>query len=343
MDLHQGAAAFGRSLLSLVFTLETVNALSSNFRTEGRLAAIEVGRLLDGRHGINDVVRLQRISQHSGPLEPKIAYEIPGAFAIYKPPGWEVDQQPISSSSTRRLSLHIQSLLPESSYPILYDAGHSFGLLHRLDTNGSGLILVAKTFQAYYELRMQLSTMEIQRDYVSLLHGRVPLDLHEIDAPLLHSPVETAGGAPTTTCAERGKPALTFVKVLAHCSLDRPDAERQCLSLVALRIRTGRRHQIRAHAAHIGHPVVSDAKYGAATAKADSEWCERNFLHRYRLAFKVEGDTHEVVQPLPPDLVSALACLVPNCEQSSASLRSWCEGDAMCDWARLDALPNSVQ
>merc|ERR1712118_330695 len=122
---------------------------------------------------------------------------------------------------------------------------------------------------------------------------------------------------------------------LAHCTINVPNAREQWVSLVAIRICTGRRHQIRAHAAHIGHPVVSDAKYALANAKADSIWCARNFLHRYRLAFEVAGELHEVVDPLPMDLVSALACLVPSCQASEISVRNWHSGAALQDWSHL--------
>ena len=88
-----------------------------------------------------------------------------------------------------------------------------------------------------------------------------------------------------------GKPSVTLLKTIAQCSRKGED-----YSLVAIRIRTGRRHQIRTHMAHIGNPIVCDGKYTSAKIfLKDKEWCERNFLHRYRLAFlDVSGaSTHE--------------------------------------------------
>lgn len=119
------------------------------------------------------------------------------------------------------------------------------------------------------------------------------------------------------------------MKVVAHCYRgDEP------FSLVAIRIRTGRRHQIRIHAAHLGHPTVCDGKYTpAATFARDKEWCERNFLHRYRLAFADgEGELREAMCPLPGDLLDALRALHPATRQSATAVQEWLEGRGHRDW-----------
>merc|ERR1719221_996807 len=105
-----------------------------------------------------------------------------------------------------------------------------------------------------------------------------------------------------------GKPAQTYIRVLAHAMRGS-----WRFSLVTCRIQTGRRHQIRAHLRHVGHPTVADGKYTRAQIfDADSRWCPRNFLHRHRLAFRdAAGAERAVVEPLPPDLRAALAVLGP--------------------------------
>ena len=106
-------------------------------------------------------------------------------------------------------------------------------------------------------------------------------------------------------------------------------------SLVAIRICTGRQHQIRAHFLHIGHPIVCDGKYTASEVfQSDREWCERNFLHRYRLAFlDFEGRVHEAMTPLPADLVLALSCVESRDPVSATVLDRWLRNEALCDWA----------
>merc|ERR1712157_480542 len=102
------------------------------------------------------------------------------------------------------------------------------------------------------------------RDYIVLCHGCIPPEKRGINSKV------------------GGKPSETYLKVLAHLV-----RQQQNYSLVAIRIRTGRMHQIRAHTEDIGHPTVCDGKYTAPQVfRADREWCPRNFLHRYRLLFR---------------------------------------------------------
>ena len=100
----------------------------------------------------------------------------------------------------------------------------------------------------------------------------------------------------------KGKPSATRVKELAQCHrAGRSSGEGKDFSLLAIRIRTGRRHQIRTHMLHAGHPVVCDGKYTTSVA-FERAWCERSFLHRYRSAFADRvGRTHEAVAPSPGD------------------------------------------
>ncbi|CAJ1358247.1 unnamed protein product [Effrenium voratum] len=94
--------------------------------------------------------------------------------------------------------------------------------------------------------------------------------------------------------------------------------------MAAVRIGTGRRHQIRVHAAHVGHPTVSDARYTAEpTFAADVAWCQRNFLHRYSLRFRVDGVESWACCELPEDLREALWQLRPLRRPSADSLDLW--------------------
>lgn len=158
----------------------------------------------------------------------------------------------------------------------------------------------------------------MEREYIALVHGWVPP--HSI---LINARVRRVAGS-LSEVAEDGKPSATRLKVLAHLQ----DATRSVdhrFSLVALCLITGRSHQIRAHMQYLGYPIVCDAKYTSdATLEDDRQWCPRNFLHRYRVAFtQRSGSIVEALLPLPTDLVLALAALAPVCEDSAAAQFAW--------------------
>ncbi|CAE7561882.1 rluD, partial [Symbiodinium sp. CCMP2456] len=159
------------------------------------------------------------------------------------------------------------------STPIFGDAAHWHGFLHRLDVPCSGLVLLATTYEAFYDLQLQLHTGELERDYALLCHGWLH-GFRVLEASLHRF---AAGG--------RGRQSRSLAKALA---LSRRSF--QAFTFAAVRIMTGRQHQIRRHFAHVGHPVVHDSLYGSVwTLSEDSTLCTRNWLHRYRLAFRVGG------------------------------------------------------
>merc|ERR1712060_361378 len=100
------------------------------------------------------------------------------------------------------------------------------------------------------------------------------------------------------------------------------------LSLVSIRIASGRRHQIRSHLTHIGHPTVRDGRYSAlATFQSDEYLCTQNFLHRYRLAFKDSAGGHcEAMEPLPPKLIRTLGRLHAKDGESARAVHLWLSG-----------------
>merc|ERR1711990_143107 len=109
---------------------------------------------------------------------------------------------------------------------------------------------------------------------------------------------------------------------------------------LAIRICTGRRHQIRAHLHHAGHPTVADGKYTrAAVFAADLAWCPRNFLHRQRLQFRDEGgNTQEATEPMPDDLCLALR-KVQSCDPASQkAIEEWVSGSTPRPWDAYEIL-----
>jgi 23S rRNA pseudouridine1911/1915/1917 synthase len=167
------------------------------------------------------------------------------------------------------------------------------GIVHRLDRDTSGLLVVARSDEAHALLQQALARREIEREYLALVLGRPPARSGTIEAPIgRDARVRTrmaVGGA-------HAREART------HFELDRALAEH---SLLRLHLETGRTHQIRVHLQAIGHPVAGDPEYGGARALG----LGRQFLHATRLAFAhpITGAPVYVHSPLPADLEDALA------------------------------------
>jgi 23S rRNA pseudouridine1911/1915/1917 synthase len=173
------------------------------------------------------------------------------------------------------------------------------GIVHRLDKGTSGLLAVARTERAYTALVSQLADRSMERRYLALVEGRVPDDRGEIDAPIGRST-----RTPTKMAvAAGGRAARTGYTVLARRGGARPT------TLMELRLRSGRTHQIRVHLAAIGFPVVGDARYGTGDRELGAG---RFFLHAFQLAFDhpASGERMEFAAPLPDDLEAYLGGLV---------------------------------
>lgn len=181
------------------------------------------------------------------------------------------------------------------------------GIVHRLDKETSGLIVVAKTDPAHRELARQFSRREVRKTYVALVHGWMKTPKGTVDALIRRDPVRRA--RMTTRPGPRGKPgrpAVTHWKVLKQI-----EGKFGKFSLLEIRIETGRTHQIRVHMASIGHPVAGDRLYGAPRQIVsyrgtghESASLERNFLHASGIQFRhpMSKTPLEFRQPLPEEL-----------------------------------------
>jgi 23S rRNA pseudouridine1911/1915/1917 synthase len=173
------------------------------------------------------------------------------------------------------------------------------GVVHRLDKDTSGLLVVAKTRRAYDALTAQLAARTVTRRYLAIAHGRIERAEGVIDASIGRDPLHRQRMA--VRPPGRGKPAVTRFQVLERFS--------RCTYL-ALRLETGRTHQIRVHLASIGHPVVGDEVYGRSRPRPPVP-LEGHALHAAALAF-VHPATQEPVEfssPLPPRMQRLLAHL----------------------------------
>lgn len=166
------------------------------------------------------------------------------------------------------------------------------GIVHRLDKDTSGLMVVGKTLPAVTALVRALAARDVRREYIALVHGSPRGDAFSLDGPIGRDPRSRVRMAVTGG----GREARTDVTVVAR---------EGGLSALVCRLHTGRTHQIRVHLSHAGHPLVADATYGGAPALG----LQRQALHARELAFAHPADAQPMVfrQPPPPDLADAWA------------------------------------
>lgn len=182
------------------------------------------------------------------------------------------------------------------------------GIVHRLDKDTSGLLVVAKNDVAHQRLSDQFRERQVFKVYIALVDGRVADERGEIEARIGRGTRNRTRMAVLKGGA--GRPAHTIYEVARRY---------QDFTLLRVQIKTGRTHQIRVHLAHIGHPVAGDASYGSGRVntlrnvaiKRAVQSLGRHFLHSTELAFNHPrtGDRREFVSPLPAELAALLALL----------------------------------
>jgi 23S rRNA pseudouridine1911/1915/1917 synthase len=167
------------------------------------------------------------------------------------------------------------------------------GIVHRLDRDTSGLLVVARSQEVHARLQEALRARLLQREYLALVEGRPPARTGTIEAPIGRDPRIRTRMAVGGNFPREARTRFQLERALPG------------FSLLRLRLDTGRTHQIRVHLQAIGHPVAGDPEYGAAGLLG----LERQFLHATRLAFPhpVGGAPVEASSPLPEDLRAALA------------------------------------
>ena len=180
-------------------------------------------------------------------------------------------------------------------YPEIRGVGaeNRWGLVHRLDKDTSGALIVARTGDAYEGLSSQIRRRKVERSYLGLIDGVPGSPTGTIDAPIGRDPDQ-----PTRRAVIRGGKAAR-----THFSIREEFPSRNC-ALLELRLETGRTHQIRVHLAAIGHPIIGDRTYGKTTAVSSP----RSFLHAWAVEFAHPDDGRlvRVECPLPDDLQEVL-------------------------------------
>ena len=172
------------------------------------------------------------------------------------------------------------------------------GIVHRLDVGTSGLMVVAKSDQAYISLKEQFRSRQVKKIYHAIVQGHPDPTRGTIDAPIDRHPRDEFKFAVVAD----GKPSITHYQTLESFA---------GATLVEVELETGRTHQIRVHFAALRHPLVGDLMYGADPAFAKSLGLTRQWLHAHQLTFTHPGSGQEVsfISAYPADLASALASL----------------------------------
>jgi 23S rRNA pseudouridine1911/1915/1917 synthase len=215
----------------------------------------------------------------------KVVFEDAGILVIDKPAGMVV--HPGNGNPTGTL---LNALLHHC--PQVSDLPRA-GIVHRLDKETSGLLVVAKTLKAHADLVRQLQARTVKRDYFALVQGEIDRS-GTVDMPLARDPLNRTRRA----VHPMGKPAVTHYSVLERF----PAA-----TLLKCSLETGRTHQIRVHMAHLRHPLVGDKVYGS-TRRGRGMRFPRHALHAHRLGLvhPYTGKKMEWESPLPPDLNALL-------------------------------------
>lgn len=248
-------------------------------------------------------------------MPPKILFEDPSLIVVDKPSGLVVNRAESVKGET------VQDWL-ESEQRIAYSAqgetdfGKRNGIVHRIDKETSGILLIAKTPEAFTELQRQFKAREVEKTYLALVHGKMEPTSGVINASVGRLPWNRERFG----ILSGGREAETRYKVIGNYELRNKNKGKDkahnssfsihdSYSLVEFYPKTGRTHQIRVHAKYLHHALVGDTFYaGRKTSRRDREWCPRLFLHAAKIIFTHPESKERVTveSQLPGDLKKAL-------------------------------------
>ncbi len=223
-----------------------------------------------------------------------IVYEDSTLLVVNKPSGLVVNRSNTWEGVTLEDQLRDYFSLEDEG------VGGRAGIVHRLDKDSSGLLLVAKTEDAFKDLLQQFKDRDVEKGYYALVYGEVETEHGIIDAPLDRNPKHRRKMA----VVEGGRRAVT--EFIVHKYFRNQSGR---FTLLELRPQTGRTHQIRVHMAAFNHALVGDPIYsGSKRYKRDKEWCPRLFLHAFALGFThPQTGEHEYFEiGLPDELLDVL-------------------------------------
>jgi 23S rRNA pseudouridine1911/1915/1917 synthase len=238
-----------------------------------------------------------------------IIYEDDDLAVVDKPSGMMVHAGAGATDDDRNRGTLVNALLHR--FGALSGVGGELrpGIVHRLDKETSGLIVVAKNDAAHRKLGAEFSERKVKKTYIALVHGSVKNDQGTISSPISRDAIRRIR---MTTRRSGGREAVT-----KYSATRRIKSDFGKFTLLKVKIETGRTHQIRVHMASLGHPVVGDALYGAPREirgkSGPAISLSRNFLHSAELQFEHPrtGELLSFTSPIPETLVEFLARLDP--------------------------------
>ena len=294
-----GPDAAGRRLDEVVAELAgTSRAQAARWAEEGRVRVD--GRSRPKAHRLRGGERLSWTPSEAPPPGGPVAedrplavrYEDDRLLVVAKPAGLVVHPGPGHRTGTL-----VNALLgrPQTSLSTGGGAADRPGIVHRLDKDTSGLLLVAKDDATHLALARELAAHRVERRYLALAQGRLPAETGTVDAPVGRHPRDRKRMA----VVPGGRRAVTTWRVLETFP---------AVQLAEAALETGRTHQVRVHLASLRHPLVGDRAYGADSTLATRLGVPRPFLHAWRLAFThpATGTRIDLTEPLPPDLQAVL-------------------------------------
>ncbi|MGE5820108.1 MAG: RluA family pseudouridine synthase [Deltaproteobacteria bacterium] len=266
----------------------------------------------------NDLVQIQELAPREVTLRPEalplqIIYEDKDCLVVNKAPGIVVHP-----AAGRRHGTLVNALLHHCADLQGIGSEQRPGIVHRLDKDTSGAMIVAKNDFAFHELARQFKSRTVEKEYVALVWGKLPAKMGIIDRPIGRHRSDRKRMSSIYVSAKK-REAVTEWKVERIYHI-RDEAKSPCwLSWLRIRPRTGRTHQIRVHLADLGHPVVGDKVYGYGKSGSRpnghlaSTRFPRQVLHAEKLTFKHprSGAPVTSVAPLPEDITGLLKQLAP--------------------------------
>jgi len=231
-------------------------------------------------------------------MEPKVIFEDDSLLILDKPPGWIVNE----AATTKRTPVVQSWVKANYQFETAESRRYRSGIVHRLDKETSGLLVIAKQEEVFSFLQKQFKQREVKKVYTALAHGNVEPEEETIKVPVgrLMWNRERFGVMPGGRKAETRY--LLVSRFMARKS-------KETFSMLELYPKTGRTHQIRIHLKYIGHPIVADEFYaGRKRARQDRTWCPRLFLHASGIEFKhpKTGKRIKFTSELPEDLKNSL-------------------------------------
>lgn len=235
------------------------------------------------------------------PLEPTILFENKHFRVLEKPAGLQVHPSEKKESGT--LLAWLKQKFPEES--ALLGEGARFGIVHRLDKETSGLILVARTEGAWESLKKLFHDRKVEKMYYALVFGHFSLRQGSIEGDIIATEHSLKRRMASIHDSSKKRGARTDYEV---------ERRFQDFDLVKVFPKTGRTHQIRVHFLSAGHPLVGDKLYGHRLTKRlalESNAPKRHLLHAARLSFSCFGEEYSFESPLPVDFASYIEKLEP--------------------------------